>query len=204
MTGYGLPYVVLDRMVQGAEAPVLVTDIFLEAYLATKHSIELGHHRISCLTRLIELHHSIERVRGFKAALIERGIEIDESLIVGCGSHMQDGYDGAKKLIQHSPPPTAMFAYNDVMVIVALRAAYELGINVQQDLSIVGFDNILQSAFTCPALTTISQPKFELGYQSVELLLEFMNKQASPGTHISPLPVELIIRESTQSINGGA
>ncbi len=202
MTEYGLPYVVLDRKVEGAEAPVLVTDIYQGAYLAIKHLIDLGHRRIGCMARFVDHLHSTERVRAFRTALQEAGIEVDESLIVGCDSQMRGGYAGAQKILQLSPRPTAIFAYNDVMAIGALRAASEVGLRVPQDLSVVGFDDIAQAAFTCPALTTISQPKLELGCQGVELLLDILNQRITTTSHNSPLPVKLIVRESTQSIRG--
>ena len=95
-------------------------------------------------------------------------------------------------------PPTAVFAYNDIMAIGALRAAHEHRLRVPNDFSIIGFDDITEAPFTCPALTTIRQAKFEMGRHGMELLLHLISG-GSVGTieKVPPLEVELIIREST-------
>jgi LacI family transcriptional regulator len=199
MANYGMPLVVLDRVVPSVRAPAVVADNFRGGYLATQHLIELGHRVIGCITRPMELYHSSERIRGFRAAMKDNWINVDESLLVGGGFRLDDGCIAAKRLMKNSPPPTAIFAYNDFMAIGALRAAYELGLKVPDDLSIVGFDDIPQAAFTCPALTTISQPKFEMGREGVALLLEAMKEPMLISNPNAPLPVKLIIRESTGS-----
>jgi LacI family transcriptional regulator len=199
LASYGMPLVVLDRVVPGVRAPAVVADNFRGGYLASQHLIDLGHRIIGCITRPTELYHSTERIRGFRAALTENGIEVDESLLVSGGFRLDDGCAAAKQLIGKTPRPTAIFAYNDFMAIGTLRAAYELGIKVPNDLSVVGFDDIPQAAFTCPALTTISQPKFEMGREGVSLLLDEIN-ESTLGINPTPLlPIKLIVRESTGS-----
>ena len=86
------------------------------------------------------------------------------------------------------------------MAIGALRAASERGFHIPNDISIIGFDDIPQSAFTIPALTTIRQPKLEMGCRGAELLLDLINKKKRRHTPESPLDVQLIIRESTSSV----
>jgi LacI family transcriptional regulator len=197
MAEYGLPLVVLDRLIEGVKAPAVITDNFLGGYRAAEHLIELGHRVIGCIKRPMPLHHSSERVRGFRTALADHHIDIDESLFVHGGFHLDEGYEAAKKIMQHPLRPTALFAYNDFMAIGALRAAYELGIKVPADFSIVGFDDIPQAAFTCPALTTVSQPKSEMGRQGLTLLLNIINGRPVSTNGDRLLPVNLIIREST-------
>jgi LacI family transcriptional regulator len=95
-------------------------------------------------------------------------------------------------------PPTAVFCYNDMMAIGALRCAHERGLRVPEDISIIGFDDITESTYTCPALTTVHQDKFEMGRQGMKLLLRIIqNRSESPFPVIEPLDVTLIIREST-------
>ena len=197
MAEYGLPLVILDRVVEGVEAPAVVTDNYFGGYRAAEHLIELGHQVLGCITRPMPLHHSSERVRGFRAALADHHIEVDESLFVRGGFHLDEGYEAGKKILQHPLRPTALFAYNDFMAIGALRAAYELGCNVPVDFSIVGFDDIPQAAFTCPALTTVSQPKSEMGKEGLTLLLNIINGRPFSTNSDHLLPVKLIIREST-------
>jgi LacI family transcriptional regulator len=197
LAAYGMPVVVLDRIVTGVRAPSVIADNFRGGYLATQHLIALRHRVIGCITRPTELKHSTERIRGYRAAMKESHLDVDESLLMGGGFRMEDGRVTARQLIQKEPRPTAIFTYNDFMAIGALRAAYELGLKVPDEISIVGFDDIPQSAFTCPALTTISQPKLEMGRAGVSLLLEEMKEPMLSSTPASPLPVKLIIREST-------
>ena len=202
LAGYGVPLVILDRFTPSVHVPYVVADNFHGGYLATKHLIDLGHHTIGCITRPMELYHSSERMRGFRMAMKDNQIDIDESLVVSGGFRLEDGLNATKHLMKNPVHPTGIFAYNDFMAIGALRAACELGINVPEDLSIVGFDDIPQAAFTCPALTTISQPKLEMGRKGVSLLLEEISDPTRTSNPIPPLPVKLIIRESTGSNPG--
>src|SRR5581483_5150771 len=91
------------------------------------------------------------------------GLVRDDKLIARGGFRIEDGRLAALHLLDLKPRPTAIFAYNDFMAIGALRAAWERGLAVPNDISVIGFDDIPQSALTCPALTTISQPKIEMG-----------------------------------------
>jgi len=197
MTEFGMPLVILDRSVPGVPAPAVVANNFLGGLLATGHLIELGHRTIGYIARSTDLSHSSERLRGYQAALANFGIERDDSLIVRGGFKLEDGYQAAKQLLEGPHRPSGIFAYNDFMALAALRAAYELGIHVPGDLSVVGFDDIPEAAFACPSLTTIAQAKHEMGRQGVAFLLEIIN-QNPPGTSRSEsLPVELVVREST-------
>lgn len=197
LDSYGMPLVVLDRTASEVQAPAVIADNFLGGYLATKHLIDLGHRVLSCITRPEALHHSSERLRGFRSALAEHNINLDESLIISGGFHLEDGRAAAERLMRHSSGPTAIFAYNDIMAIGALRAAYEMGLKVPDDFSIVGFDDIPQAAFTCPALTTVSQPKIEMGRQGVALMVDILHGKDVERGATPPLQVKLIVREST-------
>ena len=196
----GVPVVILDRIVGGVQAHFVVADNFRGGYLATKHLIELGHRRIGCISRPLDLYHSQERVRGYRAALADHGLLDDPSLIVKGGFRLEDGRTAALQLFDRQPSPTGIFAYNDFMAIGALRAASERGLRVPNDVSIIGFDDIPQSAFTVPALTTIRQPKLEMGCRGAELLLNLINKKKRRNALEPQLGVQLILRESTARI----
>ncbi len=199
---YDIPLVVLDRKVEGMQASAVIADNFRGGYIATQHLIELGHHRIGCIARPFELHHSQERVRGYRAALEDNGFSPDERLTVKGGFRLDDGCEAATKLFYMDSPPSAIFAYNDFMAIGALRAAVECGLKVPEDLSVVGFDDIPQSAFTCPALTTVRLPKHEMGCQGAKLLLDLIDGKSPPSETLAPLGVKLIIRESSGQAPG--
>jgi LacI family transcriptional regulator len=194
---YGMPLVVLDRVLPGVRTPSVVADNFLGGYLATQHLIERGHRVIACITRPMVLSHSSERIRGYRQALIDHDIPFDESLLVTGGFRLEDGCKAALEIFQNPRKPSAIFAYNDFMAIGAMRAAHEKSIAIPRSLSVVGFDDIPQAAFTCPALTTISQPKLEMGRQGASLLLDVMEGRSISLKENSPLSVKLVEREST-------
>ena len=194
---FGVPTVLLDRFIPGQNVMAVVADNFRGGYLATQHLIQLGHRRIGAISRPVNLSHSQERIHGYLAALREAGIPIDECLISPGGYWLENGRKAFERLMALEEPPTALFAYNDIMAIGALRAAHQHGLKIPDDFSIVGFDNIPEADFTSPALTTISQPKFDMGRTGTELLLRLISGE-SPGIEsLSPLEVSLIIREST-------
>jgi DNA-binding LacI/PurR family transcriptional regulator len=194
---YGVPAVVIDRLVPDEVVPAVVADNYQGGFLATTHLIELGHKRIGFIRRHVDMSHSQGRYDGYLSALRAHSIEIDDNLVVKGGFTLDDGRRAVKTLLELRNPPTAVFAYNDTMAIGGLRAAHEAGLDVPNDLSIVGFDNIALSGFTCPALTTVHLPKFEMGQHGTKLLISLIEKKQSPGDLLTPLGVKLIVRESS-------
>jgi len=194
---YGMPLVILDRHAPDVQCPSVVADNFRGGYFATQHLIQLGHRRIGCIARPVGLSHSQERILGYQAALSDYGLPVDEILIAKGGFRLEDGRRVTFQLLDLVPPPTAIFAYNDIMAIGALRAAHERGLCVPDDFSIVGFDDIPQAAFTCPALTTVSQPKLDMGRRGAKLLLDLIDGTGPPVEGDVPLEVRLVVREST-------
>jgi LacI family transcriptional regulator len=197
LTDFGIPTVVIDRLIPGEQALAVLADNFQGGVLATDHLIALGHTRIGFIRRHVDMSHSKGRFEGYKSALRDHGINIDENLVVKGGFMLEDGQKAVQELLKVDPPPTAIFAYNDIMAIGGLRAANILGFKVPNDLSIIGFDNIAISAFTCPALTTIHMPKYEMGQQGAHLLIALIENPEKSKENMLPLGVGLIVREST-------
>jgi LacI family transcriptional regulator len=198
LRAHGVPLVLLDRNVPGQEdLPTIDVDNFRGAYLATEYLIRQGHRRIAHITRRNELGHSSERLRGYCEALRDNGVRVDESLIRREGFDQRAGRDCTLGLLGERPAPTAIFAYNDVSAVGVLRAAYERNVRVPQELSVVGFDDITEASFTCPALTTVAQPKSELGRIGAELLLRLIRgEQPGHGERITE-GVSVVVRESS-------
>ncbi len=192
-----LPTVVFDRVGAQADLQALVTDNYHGGYLATRHLIELGHKRIGYISRPVELSHSQGRLRGYMDALAEAQIPFDPELIIKGGFLLDDGRRALFSLLDLPCAPTGVFTYNDMMAIGVLRGAFERGLNVPKDLSVVGFDDISQAAFTCPALTTIHLDKFEMGRRSAILLMALINKEIPDPKLTQPAEVRLITRETT-------
>jgi len=194
-----VPVVVVDREVKGLEADCVLTDNLQGGYQATAHLLALGHRRIACIAGPSDLTPSAERVTGYRQAMAEAGLEPAEAWIRRGDFRCQSGYEAMQALLALPERPTAVFACNDLMAIGALCAIREAGLGVPEDLSLVGFDDIALASFTNPRLTTIIQPKQEMGRLAAELLIDRIhNRKWPPERRL--LPTHLVIRESTQSL----
>lgn len=197
LSEYGVPCVILDGEIPGSICPSVQADNWRGGYLAARHLLELGHSRMGYIARPFESHQTQERINGLQAALREYSVSEDQVLIARGGFRLEEGKAAAEHLLGMDPDLTAILGYNDMMAIGAMRAIYERGLRVPEDISVVGFNDIPQAAFTYPSLTTIRQPKFEMGMRGVRQLLDLIEgKVLSTGT-ATILEVELIVREST-------
>jgi LacI family transcriptional regulator len=166
-------------------------------YDATRYLIGLGHRRIACITGPPDPTPSAERVYGYKRALREFGLPIEEELIVPGGFHYQGGERAMEQLLRLDKPPSAVFACNDVMAIGAMRAIRHAGLRVPSDVSIVGFDDIPLASAVSPVLTTVAQPIVELATLAAELLMSRIQngQEDGPGQQFV-LDTKLVTRDS--------
>jgi LacI family transcriptional regulator len=188
--------VLIDRQVPGIDVDVVLSDNRQGGYLATKHLVDLGHTRIACISGPSDITPSSERVIGYLQALQEAGMPPDEKLIISGNFRVESGHQIVQELLAFPNPPTAVFASNDLMAIGAMRAVTQKGLRVPEDVSIVGFDDIELASYISPALTTVRQPKMEMGKTAVDLLI----KQTQEGNRTASLTIlnnELIVRDST-------
>jgi LacI family transcriptional regulator len=191
-----IPYVLIDQVgVDENDLSVMSTNR-QGGYEATQHLIELGHRRIGIITGWMDMVGARDRLEGYKAALREHCLSIDETLIVEGDFDQDSGYSGAQELLDMAEPPTAVFVSNDVMAQGAMDAIRERGLLIPQDMSIVGFDDIPLAAVLNPPLTTLHQPMEDMGRQATEMLLALIN-HPDEEQHSIVLPTELILREST-------
>jgi LacI family transcriptional regulator len=192
-----MPVVMIDREVPHVEVDAVLTDNQLGGYLATRHLVELGHTRIACIAGPSSITRSAERIIGYQKALAEVALPFDEHLVLRGDYHAMSGMEVTRALLTMSPRPTAILALNDLMALGALRAAAEAHDSVPRDLAIVGCDDLELARFITPPLTTIAQPKKEIGVQAVNLLVGRMAQKSRLPSRLV-LPPELIIRRSTQ------
>lgn len=191
-----LPYVVLGRRVAYEPASYVAPDNFTGAYQLTRHLIERGHRRIGFMRRQLHGPTNIDRFAGYQRAHEDAGLMIDEALIVNTEIEPNSGYYALLKLIDQAQPPTAVFAFHDLMAVDALRAAADRGLTVPDDIAIVGFDGLRSSEITNPRLTTVKQPLVAMGQKAVEILLDQLKNPLLPAQHYI-FPVELIVRVSS-------
>ncbi len=193
-----IPTVVLDRDLAGIKMDCVQADNMQGGYLATRHLISLGHRRIGCIVGSSKVTPSSQRVTGYQKACEEFGIAVDTNLIVRGHFNPESGWELGRELLSRKDRPDAIFVCNDMMAIGVLRAAAELHIRVPEDLAIVGFDDIELASFTIPPLTTIQQPKVEMGKATLDLILRrITDRQIEPERIV--LPVSLVVRRSCGS-----
>jgi len=193
------PYVLVDQHDLTGQSDEIMTTNYKGAYEATEYLIQLGHRRIAFITGLLELHSTHDRLAGFKDALTDHGIRFNPKYVVQGDFWEDEAYHATNKLLQLEKRPTAIFAANDLTAIGAMTALRDNGISAPEEMSIIGFDDISQAAFTNPRLTTVRQPLEQMGRQAVSLLLEKIRNPDRPPRRIT-LTTELVIRDSCQPL----
>jgi len=167
-----IPIVVADRDIPSLTSDVVLIDNHEGGFKATNYLITLNHKRIACITGPSLVTPSALRVEGYKHALKDAGIPINESLICQGDFRYESGENCMRNLLNNPEPPTAVFVCNDMMALGAFRAIHECGMKIPENISVVGFDNIPLSQTAYPALTTMAQPIVEMANISVDLLVE--------------------------------
>ncbi|MGA2149210.1 MAG: LacI family DNA-binding transcriptional regulator [Bryobacteraceae bacterium] len=190
------PVVCLDRLPKGWERDSIAVDNTAGAEAATSHLLSLGHRRIGVITGDMKLANAVNRLEGFRAAMRRADIEVEPEYIQEGRFNRLSGYEKMGVLLRLQPRPTAVFASNDLIALGVLAALRENGLRCPEDISLVGFDDLEFSEFTLPALTTVSQPGYQMGTKGAALLLKRVNGAADPPQHIV-LPTELHLRQST-------
>ena len=193
----------LDRIPYDGDFPVarIEIDNFKAAYMATEFLIKLGHSQIACITGPLNTYIAQQRVNGYKKALQDNRISVDESLILEGDFKINSGIRCVDILLNKRIPFTAIFANNDLMAIGAIKALRKRNLRVPEDISVMGFDGIPLSEYIEPALTTVVQPIYEMGRTAARLLLEGIKKGVEPKDHIV-LDTRIEIRESTGERRG--
>jgi LacI family transcriptional regulator len=190
------PVVAVDPHTGGEGVPTVDSDNFHGAQLATEHLIGLGHRRIGFLARPArDLESGPQREQGYRSALEAAGIPFDPDLVTAGGYSTDALQDAARRLLLLPDRPTAIFAANDVSAIATMDVALTLGLEVPRDLSVVGFDNVPESAMTQPPLTTIEQPLQLMGQRAIEMLVALLAGERVE-THVR-LPTRLVMRGSS-------
>jgi LacI family transcriptional regulator, galactose operon repressor len=165
-----IPVVLLCRPPNAYNFSGVSANQFDGGELAGKHLIDLGHRTITVLSGTRTHPNFIERTKGFMKAVRASGKKIKTMVVHGSPS-FDGGYQMTKQLLEQNTGVSAIFAANDVTAFGAARAIFEAGLRIPEDISLIGFDNVELANIVRPALTTIHQPKYEMGQAAVELLL---------------------------------
>lgn len=184
------PIVTIDRLVEGLDLPGVTVDNELGGRLAARHLISLGHRRIACIAGPSDASTARARMRGFAEVLAEAGCELS---VVRGGFLTRDGVAAANEFLRLKSRPTAVFAANDLCALAFIHILERHQVHVPDDVSVVGFDDLVFAAYLRPSLTSIHQPARRLGSLAVELALEGRTGRTSP----VKLRPRLIARESS-------
>ncbi|GCE22736.1 LacI family DNA-binding transcriptional regulator [Dictyobacter kobayashii] len=191
------PFVVIDpRTPLSDDVPTVTAANIGGARAATKHLLSLGHRRIGVLVGDTRWCMSTDRLAGYQAVMFTTGLPYDPALIRESDFTLEGGYQAALELLRLPERPTAIFAFSDDMAVGVLRAAAEQGLSVPQDLSVIGFDDARFASFVTPTLTTVHQPRYELGYTGVDVLFRNRAEARLDAMHTS-LSTRLVVRQST-------
>jgi DNA-binding LacI/PurR family transcriptional regulator len=139
-------------------------------------------------------------VAGYQRALQDTHLEVDQELISYGRFYQDSGYERTMRLLALSRPPTAIFAGNNFIAIGVMKALYESGLRIPEDMSVVGFDDLPPGLLVRPFLTVADQPAYEMGYRATKLLLERINNSVNPSCQEIVLPTQLVVRQSCRAI----
>jgi len=194
-----IPIILIDRDmdINNVKGKVLVNNLH-GAYHGVEHLLEKGYHNIAFITGDLTSNTATERLDGYKKALIEYGIPIDERYIKS-GYYKSDwGVEATKQLIREGINFDAIFCGNDLIALGAMKTLMGHGLKIPDDVAIVGFDDIWMANMVLPELTSIRQPNYEMGFKAAEMLIEVIS---NPGIRTEKreivLETELIVRKSS-------
>jgi DNA-binding LacI/PurR family transcriptional regulator len=170
------------------------TEEIIASYNVTRHLLALGHRRIVYLTGPPTAPWAHERFEGYRRALREAGLEVDDKLVFAAGSSIEDGAKAALQMLNENSDATAIQAVSDLVAIGCAETFLSQGVGIPEDISIAGFGNILTSEHFRVPLTTVRQPKYRLGVSAVEAMMGLIRGEKVLSRRLA---AELVERKST-------
>lgn len=180
-----IPYLLISTVSYKHQVPYIKVDSFQAAYVAVNFLLEQGHREIAMITGTSKSGKS-SRELGYLKAMEDAGIEVKESRIYRGDFSFRSGKQGMKALLDSDRSITAVFAASDDMAVGAVSAAYERGVEVPRELSVIGYDNTKVAEMSIPPLTTVAQPLYEMGEQGMRMLIDYMKSGEKPSSIIMP------------------
>jgi len=190
------PIVAVDPHAGPSRLPTVTADNLQGARLGVGHLLDLGHTRIGMITGRADLVSAQRREQGYREALLAAGLTVDESLVRNGAFEPEPARVAARELLSLPDPPTAIFAANDLSALVTLDVAAELGVDVPDRLSVVGFDNIPESGLSRVPLTTVEQPIRRMGHDAIEMLTTLIRGGVLEESHVT-VDTKLVVRRTT-------
>ncbi|WP_172840482.1 LacI family DNA-binding transcriptional regulator [Virgibacillus phasianinus] len=195
------PFVLVNRLINGINNYVVLNDE-LGGKLATKHLTELGHKRIAHITGPLFTGTGLRRFQGYRQGLREADIEFNSSHVQESEYTVESGYASMQKLLNLPELPTAIFASNIMICLGAMRAIYDKGLSIPEDISIVGIHDTFFGSSLFPSLTTVKMPLYEMGAESVKkLIASIKGDERENGQGLTIKEASLIVRDSTRELD---
>ncbi|PFG45831.1 LacI family transcriptional regulator [Vibrio sp. ES.051] len=195
-----IPKVVMDWGPESSQADKIMDNSEEGGYIATKHLIDNGHTDIACLSGHFEKLACQERIAGFRRAMTEAKLPINEDWILEGNFECDTAVLVAEQITAMDKRPTAVFCFNDTMALGLMSRLQQNGIKVPDDVSVIGYDNIELAEYFSPPLTTIHQPKRRVGKNAFEILLERI-KDKEHEKRVFEMQPELVIRNTVKKMN---
>ena len=190
-----IPIILMNRLVPELPEQCISLDNDMGGYLATQHLIELGHIQIACITGPLFKADARSRFAGYRRAIEQAGLEYDERLVIESDYQESGGKTSIERLRRRNVHFTAVVAQNDHMAIGALNTLKLHGLSIPEDVSIVGYDDMVMARYTEPGLTTVNIPVAQFGQQAANLALKKLGDKVNRVIH--HFQPELVVRGST-------
>lgn len=194
-----IPIVFVDRGLEGHFNNIVKIDNYEAGYKATKFLLDLGHRRIAFVNGPPDINILKKRRYGYIRALKDHDVDIDDSLIIEGEISTKTAKIAVEQLLELKQSPTAIFTTSDLVAIAIQTELQKRGLNIPNDMSIMGFDDLPISSIVNPALTTVAQPFLEMGKEAMKLLLSLIEEQMSLERKIL-INTRIIVRESTKKV----
>jgi len=195
---YGIPIVMVNNQAAEDYRYSIYHDDVDGSRQVTRHLLKLGHQHIAYLGNSLSGRTTQDRLSGFRQEMGAAGLAIPaEYLYEVPGSRPEDGLIALNHFLSLPKRPTAIFCFNDMLAIGMLNGLHTAGIRVPEDISVVGFDNIVFSAYTNPPLTTLDQPKHYIGAEAARLILDLLDNEETLEQQFQKLKGKLLVRQST-------
>lgn len=190
-----IPTVMMDWAPFEGRGDIIQDNALLGGELATQHLIDSGYTQIACIAGPLDKTPARMRLEGYQNAMAKNGLDILPGYIVKGDFEFQGGYNAMIELLALETPPQAVFTSNDAMAVGVYHALYQAGLQIPQDMAVMGYDDIELARYLSPPLSTIHQPKNELGELAIDTLIHRLrDPDVSQQTLV--LTPELIIRGS--------
>lgn len=190
-----IPSVMMDWAPFDGDSDLIQDNSLLGGDMATRYLIERGHTRIACISGPLDKTPARLRLEGYREAMHNARLPIPDGYEITSNFEFGGGFDAMQKLLAHPQRPDAVFVGNDAMAVGAYQALYQAGLRIPQDMAVIGYDDIELARYMTPPLTTIHQPKDELGELAIDVLI---HRIAQPGQKQQRMQLtpELVVRGS--------